>query len=209
MTKKIKSFLWLCLGLFIIGNGASLLVYSNLGSDPFNIMSQGMAGIFGIQVGTSNIIIQLVLLLAAALRKSRHIGIGSIMGTFIVGNVMNLWALLIEPVLSHTYIGIRLVCICLAPIIIGLGVAIVQTSRMGLVPNDIAPLLLHDAMPKFQYRSVRIGYDISHIVIGVILGGLIGLGTITSAVFTGPAIQFFLTLKEKEKQLVAECSKCS
>lgn len=138
--------------IFIIGTGGSVFVYSNLGADPLNLLSQGAAGIFHLPVGTVNSLLQLLFFLILLLIARRRIGLGTIIGIFLIGFVMNLWALLLSPWLEQAPLVVRCLGVVIAPVLVGIGVAMVQTADLGMVPNDL-----------LQF------------VIGLLLGGVLGL----------------------------------
>ncbi len=87
----------------------------------------------------------------------------------------------------------RVLCVMLAPIIVGIGVAMVNLSSMGMAPNDILSVWLFTRQKKLPYRAVRSIYD----VVQLALGGVVGIGTVLSAVLTGPAIQAASVVLEK------------
>lgn len=92
----------------------------------------------------------------------------------------------------------RVLCVMLAPIIVGIGVAMVNLSSMGMVPNDILSVWLFTRQKKLPYRAVRSIYDVVQLAIGLALGGVVvGIGTVLSAVLTGPAIQAASGVLEK------------
>lgn len=91
----------------------------------------------------------------------------------------------------------RVLCVMLAPIIVGTGVAMVNLASMGMAPNDILSVWLFTRQKKLPYRAVRIIYDVVQLAIGLALGGVVGIGTVLSAVLTGPAIQAASGVLEK------------
>ncbi|RXD24659.1 membrane protein, partial [Acinetobacter baumannii] len=54
------------------------------------------------------------------------------------------------------------------------------------------PIIICDKL-KWQYKWVRITFDVILVVLGFTLGGKLGLGTIIATLLIGPCIQFFLT----------------
>ena len=77
-----------------------------------------------------------------------------------------------------------------------LGVAIYITVDIGVDPFTGVVLVLRDALKK-EYRYVKIGFDITMIVIGTVLGGKLGVVTVLTAFAVGPVIQFFSGLLKK------------
>lgn len=194
IQKNFFRILRLCLGLLMIGVGGSLFVYSNLGSDPFNLMSQGLARILHLHVGTTNSLVQLSILVILLFVQRRRIGLGTVFSVLLIGSVMNFWSALFAPFLSAAVLPVRLVCVVFAPICVGFGVALVQIADLGMVPNDILPLVIFEKLGRFEFRAVRITYDLMQLGIGVVLGGVFGVGTIVSALLTGPSIQWAWTV---------------
>ena len=189
MKHKLSDILTLCIGFTISGIGCSLYVYCNLGSDAFNVLTQGVACVLKMQVGNAFYLTQAVLLLFIVAVRKHYIGIGTLLGTFIIGAVMNLWALLLAPLLQAADAIVRLCCLATAPIFIGVGIAFARRSGLGMVPNDIMPVIFHEWTKRLQFRTVRIINDAIVVIIGVALGGTVGVGTVISVVLTGPCIQ--------------------
>ncbi len=192
MRYQLRALPALCIGFLVAGLGSTLFVYSGLGSDPFNVLAQGIAGRVGTQVGTMNYTLELFLLLGVLVYRRKAIGPGSIIGSVVIGTVMNFYAWLLAPFFQSAGVVMRVCCICAAPLLVGVGVALVQLSDWGLIPCDIVPLLLHERAGRLQYRTVRMLYDLLMLVTGLLLGGTVGLGTVFSALLTGPCIQFAL-----------------
>ena len=121
----------------------------------------------------------------------RHIGIGTLLGTFLIGFIMNLWSLLLAPLLEAAGFWVRLCVLAAAPAFTGLGISLAKKSGLGLTPCDILTLILHERFHRFQFRTVRMAYDGAMFLLGLLLGGTIGIGTVFSVLLTGPCIQFF------------------
>ena len=77
----------------------------------------------------------------------------------------------------------------------------ILSSNLGVAPNDIIPFIVQ-GRTKFQYRWIRIGLDAGYLIIGFILGGTVGIGTIIAMLSIGPFIQFCLPYGEKIVNLI-------
>lgn len=186
--ERAKALGCLCAGFVSSGISCSLYVSCGLGSDAFNVMTQGLSDTLGIQTGNAFYVIQgAMLLLVLALRR-REIGFGTLFGTFLIGLIMNLWSALLTPLLAAG-VGVRLCCAAAAPVFTGLGISLVKKSGFGLTPCDILTLIFHSWLPRMQFRTVRMLYDGAMFLAGVLLGGTIGVGTVFSVLLTGPCIQ--------------------
>lgn len=178
--------LLMCAGFMVAAFGSALYVYSGLGADAFNLMVQGVSGVLGLAIGTTSSLIQFIFL-AFLIFVSRPL----------IGMVMNLCEIFLQPQLAHAGLLMRVLCVMLAPIIVGTGVAMVNLASMGMAPNDILSVWLFTRQKKLPYRAVRIIYDVVQLAIGLALGGVVGIGTVLSAVLTGPAIQAASGVLEK------------
>lgn len=189
--------LLMCAGFMISAFGSALYVYSGLGADAFNLMVQGVSGVLGLAIGTTSSLIQFIFLALLIFASRPLIGIGTFGGTVLIGMVMNLCEIFLQPQLAHAGLLMRMLCVMLAPIIVGTGVAMVNLASMGVAPNDILSVWLFPRQKKLPYRAVRIIYDVVQLAIGLALGGVVGIGTVLSAVLTGPAIQAASGVLEK------------
>lgn len=189
--------LLMCAGFMISAFGSALYVYSGLGADAFNLMVQGVSGVLGLAIGTTSSLIQFIFLALLIFVSRPLIGIGTFGGTVLIGMVMNLCEIFLQPQLAHAGLLMRVLCVMLAPIIVGTGVAMVNLASMGVAPNDILSVWLFPRQKKLPYRAVRIIYDVVQLAIGLALGGVVGIGTVLSAVLTGPAIQAASGVLEK------------
>ena len=65
-----------------------------------------------------------------------------------------------------------------------------MTSDLGVSVYDAIPIVISNRT-KFQFRFCRIGCDLICVIIGTVCGLMPGLGTIITAFFMGPLIEFF------------------
>ncbi len=188
------------LGFFAIGFASALMVNSGLGSDPFNLMAHGIAKHAQLQVGTVANIAQGILLIVTFFIARRRIGLGTLLGVFLIGTSLNFWGAIFGPWLHESVLAIRIVAAVVAPCLVGFGVALLQIGDLGMAPNDTVPLALSERQKRFQFRTVRIIYDATQFSIGALIGGVFGFGTIASVALTGPSIQISLRLLHKRPQ---------
>mgnify|MGYP003304406722 CR=1 FL=1 len=67
---------------------------------------------------------------------------------------------------------------------------------IGTDPFTGLVLVIRDRLQK-EYRLVKIGYDVTLIVLGTLLGGKLGVVTIITALLGGPVIQIYIDLLNK------------
>lgn len=194
MFKKLLLFF---MGLFIIQLGVAIFLELNIGSDPFTIFTQGVAGLLGTTPGAANRLLTTLIFLVILMTNRKNINMGTFLSIVCVGVVLDGMLVLITPIQLSAYpLLIKIVLFMLACIIIGIGVSILKCATLGVPPNDLVYFTMMDVLDK-PYGKVRMITDILFAVIGISLGGIIGIGTILCILLLGPIVQFFLPKIEK------------
>ena len=173
-------------GLAVFGLGVALLVVSKMGTAPWDVLHQGLASRFNIELGlVMNIVGLLVLPLWIPLRQ--RIGLGTILNTLEIGLVVDL----VKPHLSTPgALGLRVLMMVLGVVLIAIGSGVYIGSGLGPGPRDGIMTGL-----KALGMSVRMGrtlVEITTLALGLMLGGTAGLGTLVFLVGIGPLVQFVL-----------------
>lgn len=211
MTKNLnllKRLLLFFIGMSIIQIGVALFLKTNIGSDPFTVFTQGLSFQIKTTPGRANMIILFVLFCIILLVERSRIKIGTIICLVGVGPIIDIGVKAVSyfPIASANII-VKLLLVVLGCIIIAIGFSILSASNVGVSPNDIIPFIIKDKT-NFEYRWIRMGLDASFLIIGFLLGGIFGIGTIISVLLTGPCIQFCLPYGEKfVKAIVKEQTK--
>ena len=147
-------------------------------------------------------IILIVLFAIIFVVEKKRIKIGTLICVVGVGPIIDFGVKVVSffPVESYNYV-VRMLLVVFGCAIIAIGFAVLSAANVGVAPNDIVPFIIQDKT-KCQYRWIRIGFDASFLVIGFILGGTVGVGTVISMVATGPFIQVCLPYGEKFVSLI-------
>lgn len=106
--------------------------------------------------------------------------------TYLLGGIIN----------DSSTMIIRYVSLILGCFILAFGMTIVIKSEAGTGPNDLVGVVLSDKTKK-PFGICRVIVDFSFVIIGVILGGVFGIGTIVCAFLIGPIADRFLPISEK------------
>lgn len=195
--KLIIKIFFLILGLINIGIGAALFVLSNVGSDPFNVFMQGISNHTILSIGMANSMVSLIWFVIIFFVSRKYIRLGTIFAVLILGPMTDLAMFIFSPIINNQLsLSMRVVTMLIGCNIIAFGVAVVYNVNLGMVPNDIMSVMIAEKT-NLQFRWVRITYDISIVVIGSLMGGVFGVGTIVCAILTGPLIQFFMPISKK------------
>lgn len=171
----------------LFGFGIALMVSADLGLSPWQAFHQGIAENTGVAIGTVTIFTGIIVLLLWIPLRERF-GLGTILNVALIGNVMNISLLLLPDDLGG--LAVRWAAMLGGVVLIGLGSGLYIGAEMGPGPRD--GLMTGLARKGFRIGMVRTGLEISVLVIGWLLGGSVGAGTVAFAVGIGPLIAFFL-----------------
>ena len=92
---------------------------------------------------------------------------------------------------------VRIISVVAGCVILSLGMSVVINSNAGTGPNDLVAIILTDKIRKIEFRWVRMACDVFFVVLGFVLGGTVGVGTIVAVFLTGPLVQFWLPKTKK------------
>lgn len=193
----IKRLLLFFIGMIIIQLGVSLFLKLNIGSDPFTVFNQGIAFLLKITPGQANMIILILITFIILFIKKSYINIGTIICVFGVGPIIDIALYCVSYIEIDSYnIFERSLLLILVSFIIAVGFSILAATNLGFAPNDSIYFIVKDKI-SIEYRWARIGIDICYLIIGYLCGGVIGIGTIISALLTGPFVQICLPYGKK------------
>ncbi|MEO6700342.1 MAG: hypothetical protein ABI140_14140 [Jatrophihabitantaceae bacterium] len=179
----------LYLGLVLYGISDAMMVRARLGLDPWDVLHQGLAVRTGHAIGTISVIVgALVLLLWWPLRQWP--GVGTASNVVVVGLSMN-QALQVLPD-QHGYLA-QAAMLAGGIALCGLATGMYISARLGPGPRDG----LMTGLASRTGRSIRLTrtvIELAVLVVGWLLGGSVGLGTVLFAISIGPFSQLFLRL---------------
>jgi uncharacterized membrane protein YczE len=177
----------LYLGLALYGWSMAMMIRAELGLDPWDVLHQGLTHYLPYSFGTVTILVgALVLLLWIPLRQWP--GLGTVSNVFVVGLAADfgLWVL---P--AHLSLPVRIGLLLLGVVLNGLAGAVYLSSNFGPGPRDglMTGLVRRTGG---SLRLLRTGIEVTVLVVGFLLGGTVGIGTVLYALAIGPLVQFFL-----------------
>ena len=173
-------------GLALFGVGIGLIIEARLGAAPWDVLHQGISKRTGISVGHVIVIVGLLLLLLWIPLRQRP-GIGTLLNAVEIGLVADVaLALLPTPanvVLRCAFLALGLVTVAFASgLYIGAG--------LGSGPRDGIMMSLSER--GVSVRVARTAIEATVVVLGFLLGGRVGVGTVIVAFGIGPLVHVFL-----------------
>ena len=197
----IKRVILLLIGLTIAHLGVTLFLLADLGSDPFNVLIQGLFRFLPwpgfmthgyVHMGVSFLIILVLLVVDRS-----YIRIGTLLCMFLGGPIIDVFTILLGGLINaQSAMALRLVAMVAGCVILAFGMTIVIQSKAGTGPNDLVAVVISDKT-RWKFGVVRICVDVCFALAGFLLGGTVGLGTIICAFLVGPAAQIFMPLSGK------------
>lgn len=194
----------LMIGLTIAHFGVTLFLLADLGSDPFNVLVQGIfrtvSEITGWKVlthGYTHVAICFLIIVILLIVDKSYIKIGTLLCMIFGGPIIDFFTRILKPVFTENmHLGMKLLVLCLGCGILAFGMTIVIKSDAGTGPNDLVAVVISDKTRK-RFGLIRIIVDVSFLAVGFLLGGAVGIGTIICACFVGPVAGFFMPYSEK------------
>ena len=188
--------LLLLAGLTVAHLGVTLFLQSSLGSDPFNVLVQGLYRSIPwpgwMSHGRVHLLICLLIVLVLLFVDRSYVRIGTLLCMVLGGPIIDLWSIPIAPLFSEGMsLPARLPALVLGCAILAFGMTIVIRSEAGTGPNDLVAVVISDKTKK-TFGAVRVAVDLSFALIGWLLGGVVGLGTLVCAGLVGPCAQLFM-----------------
>ena len=177
----------LLVGLVIFGAGDALLVASLLGNSPWTVFAQGVAVQTPLSVGAATIVTSFVLLLLWIPLGQRP-GLGTILNAIVVGLALDATLVLLP---ESAPLAVRAVMVLAGIAMVGIGSGLYLSTVLGPGPRDGLMTGLHRRTGA-SVAVVRTAIEITALVVGVLLGGRFGIGTIAFALLIGPAVSLGL-----------------
>ena len=189
---QIISVFMLALGLAIFGLGEALLIAAGVGVSPWTVLAQGVSINLSWTIGTSTFVISsFVLILWLPLRQKP--GIGTLFNIIIIALVLD-FSLPYLP--KFDSLPLRILEAIAGVFITGFGGAIYLIANLGAGPRDGLMTGLQQ-LTNFPIAWVRSGIEITAVIVGWTLGGVVGLGTLLFAFLIGPSLASSLFILSK------------
>lgn len=204
MLKLAKKLVILLIGLSIAHLGVTLFLLSNLGSDPFNVLVQGIHNVVTkipfmgfLSHGNTHMAICFLIIIALLFVDRSYIKIGTVVCMICGGPIIDFFTWLLGGIINENLpFVLRLVILAAGCLILAFGMTIVMKSDAGVGPNDLVAISISDKLHK-KFGIIRIIVDFSFVLIGFLLGGVANIGTIICAFLVGPVAEIFLPFHEK------------
>lgn len=171
------------MGEFLFGLGDAFLIVAGIGNTPWTVLAEGIALVIDWSIGKATFLVSAAVLLLWIPIKEIP-GIGTLLNAIIIAATIELT---VGRIPASDDILISLLQVCLGILLIGIGSAMYLTANLGPGPRDgwMTGLQRVTGVP---IGRVRVTIEISVLVVGVLLGGTFGFGTVLFAFAIGPVV---------------------
>lgn len=174
-------------GLAIFGLGDSLLVQSNIGNAPWTVFAEGVSLKTDWSLGFSTFIISIFVLLAWIPLREKP-GFGTLSNIVIIATFIQI-GISIFPEQSSMITGVIFVLLGIS--LVGVGSSLYITCGLGPGPRDGAMTGIHN-VTGIRVGRVRLAIEVTVLVVGWLMGGTLGLGTLLFALLIGNSVAISL-----------------
>ncbi len=197
IRETVIRLLLLFLGLIIAHLGVTLFLLADLGADPFNVLIQGLRrlvmrlGLFPSH-GTVHMVICFLIVILLLFVDRHYVKLGTLVCMFCGGPIIDFFTFVLQGLgIGQAALVIKVIVLVLGCVILASGMSLVIRSEAGTGPNDLVAVVISDKT-KWRFGIVRIATDVCFVLIGFLLGGKFGVGTLICAFLVGPVAEFVM-----------------
>lgn len=202
MNQKTRRILMSLFGVLICAVSVGIFKIAALGVDPFQSLMSGLDALIPIDFGTLYVIVNVVLLSFSLIVDRHNIGIATFINLFLLGYITDFTYGWLQTVIIDPSLVVRALCLTVGVVVICIGSALYMTADLGVSTYDAVAIVLSGKWKLGKFKYCRIATDLVCVIAGcaifLIAGGewkmiptIAGVGTIITAFFMGPLIEFF------------------
>lgn len=201
--KENKKRILMSLGGVVIGGiCVGFMKLAAFGVDPFQALMAGLDRLIPIDFGTLYVIVNALLLIFSLVVDRHNIGLATFINLFLLGYVVDGTLALLNMVFPAPSMLVRILCMVFGIVVLCIGSSLYMTADLGISTYDAVAVVMAGKWKLGKFKYIRICTDLVCVILGAVLylaaGGqmseiptFIGVGTIVTAFFMGPLIEFF------------------
>lgn len=197
-----KRILMSLFGVLIGGVCVGFMKLGAFGVDPFQALMAGLHEAVPIDFGTLYVIVNAVLLVFGLVVDRHNIGIATFINLFLLGYVVDFTKGALDQFFPAPGLPVRVVCMIFGIVVLCFGASLYMTADLGISTYDAFAVVMVNKWKLGKFMYIRICTDLVCVISGAVLfllsGGtlseiptFIGVGTIVTAFFMGPLIDYF------------------
>ena len=188
----IKKTIVVSISTILVAIGITLFLQSRLGSDPMTIWIDGLRRALQIPLGQAALINNGIMLILALSFARKYIHLGTVIGALATGPIMGG----IDPWVNQLMgadpsLGVRIAMMLIGQVILCYAIGLNLSVKFGFGTADSLIVTLCDKF-KLRYKHIKILADLLYAVCGILIGGIVGVGTLIAVGTGGPLIAWFM-----------------
>ncbi|MBR6822196.1 MAG: hypothetical protein IKM87_03425 [Clostridia bacterium] len=194
MNRKgiISGWIRIVLGLMVFSLGVHLTIRADIGLAPWDCLGMGISYHTPVNYGITMTVMSVIILLIDILIKEK-IGFGTVIDAILTGNLVQLFSDL-DPFPKTGSILAGIVIIVAGLAVMAFGQYLYMSAAQCCGPRDSLFVGLGKRLRKFPIGAVQIMVLATALLIGWLLGGPVGIGTIVSTFGSGIVMQIIFDM---------------
>ena len=199
---KARRIMMSLMGVIICAISVGMFKTAALGVDPFQTFMAGLDKLIPISFGTLYVITNVILLTFSLIVDRHNIGLATFINLFLLGYITDWSHIFFNGLFPDPTMPVRFALLVVAIVIICFASALYMTADLGVSTYDAVAIVMSGKWKIAKFKYCRIVTDLICVIIGCVLfllgGGAVkdiptiaGIGTIITAFFMGPLIEFF------------------
>lgn len=188
----IVGWLQIVAGLFVFAFGVHLTIFANIGLAPWDCLGMGISYHTPFNYGISMTVMALIILGIDIILREK-IGYGTVIDALLTGNFVQLFNSF-NPLPLNDSLWKGILIMLAGFVFMALGMAIYMKSEQCCGPRDALLVGLGKRLPKVPIGIVAAVLWAVVLLVGWILGGPIGIGTVISTFGAGFVMQMVYNL---------------
>ncbi len=199
-SNKTKRILMCVIGVVFCGLSVGLFKKAAFGVDPFQTFMSGLDQMIPISFGTLYTITNICLFLFSLIFDRHYIGIATFVNLFFLGYIAQFSLDTLNVWFPNMGMAGRVVCLIIAIVVMCFASSMYFTADLGVSTYDAVSLIITNTWKIGKFKYNRIISDFVCVILGTTIylmaGGKhlfssVGVGTIITAFFMGPLIDYF------------------
>ena len=197
MKNAVKKCLLVFCVMNLVGIAVALFLASGLGSDSIGLLCDGIRHVLPVSFGNASLLYNVLIIVVAFIVAKENLGLGTVVYALVSGYFIDFYGYVIEVLkVNENIMTVRILSFIIGQCCLSLGLAILIQLKLGMNALD-AILYKIQEKSKLPYAGLRTGCDISYVILGTLMGGTFGIGTICSVLLTGTMVSKIIKIIEK------------
>lgn len=193
--KYLMKTLIVIVGSVISAYGITLAIGAGFGGATLAVLWQGLSNVTGITIGTSSLIVAVVMIIFAFFYDRKQINIGTILYQIIYSFFVDVFT----KIQHYTDIkALNFIIMLIGIVVFSFGTGLYSATDFGRGSYEAVTFSLAEKN-NWKIKIVRMTLDVLMVLVGVLLGGKFGICTIVTVLLSGLIIQATVNTVKKTK----------